>query len=372
MREAWAAGDADAFADLLVKCHLYLPGFPVDDAGEQRLLTRRRGDQTFLLVFTSVEALHEAVAPRTHGWRLTSFAELTRAWPDPAWGLAVSPHTPIGAYLGPEQVRQLAERVPAEPAFHPADEKERAMCAAHQVGDPAVYLDLLVVSDVLVPITALASAEDLARPDFPWRVTYVDGLPTVSVFTSVNRLRESIADEVPTVRASFVRLARAWPGPAYRLAVNPGSAISATFTGSQIPDLVRWAQGLALRQAGSLDSDVSDGSPATPVAVPPDVRSLEVPVTQAEVDRYLVDGYDRVSGVVRSAGTGSDRYGYLVRWYGDVTRTPPGRPVTELVLPHGAHLIKLVVGEEVVLGSYDAELRRWNPSIADILRGFPT
>jgi hypothetical protein len=354
MRQAWDQGDADAFADLLMESPLFLPGFEVDAEGRQRLLTRSRGGQTFLLVFTSVEALREAVGTLTTGWRQTSFAELAAALPDPTWGLAVSPHTPIGAYLGPEQVRAMAAELPDEPVFHAATEKERLMRAAQQEGVPAIYLNLLVVSDVLLAVDGPAVAADLGRPEFPWRVTYVDGLPTVSAFTSPRRVREGFPEGVPTVEVGMVKLVRAWPDPRYRLAVNPGSAIASVFTGAQVPDLLQWAYQVAA---------------SAPVG---DVQPLEVTVAQNAVDLYLGDGYDRVSGPVRAAGTGGDPFGYLVRWYGDPAAVPPGQTVTDLVLPHGAQLIRVTAGEEMVMGSYDAELHRWNPAIADALRGFLT
>ncbi len=361
MQQAWDQGDADAFADLLMSSPLFLPGFEVDAEGRQRLLTRNRDGQTYLLVFTSVEALREAVGTVTTGWRQTSFAELARALPDPTWGLVVSPQTPIGAYLGPEQVRAMAEELPDEPAFHAANEKERMMRAAQQEGVPAIYLNLLIVSDVLLALARPATAGDLGRPDFPWRITYVDGLPTISVFTSPERVRDGFTEAVPTVEVGMVKLVRAWPDPRYRLAVNPGSGISSLFTGAQVADLLLWAHKVAEEAASA-------------TAPPPvtDIRPLEVSVGQDAVNLYLGDGYDKVSGQVRLAGTGGDPFGYLVRWYGDPTGTPPGRSVTDLVLPHGAQLIRVTAGEELVMGSYDAELHRWNPAIADALRGFLT
>lgn len=363
MQDAWDSGDAEAFADLLTESPLFLPGFETDAEGKQRLLTRNRGDQTYLLVYTSVEALREAVGPLTTSWRQTSFGELARAIPDPTWGLVISPHTPIGAYLGPEQIRKMAELLPDEPVFHPADEKERLMRAAQQAGDPAIYLNLLVISDVLLAVGAPAEAADLTRPDFPWRVTYVDGQPTISVFTSALRAREGFDADAPTVEVGLVKLVRAWPDARYRMAVNPGSAISSLFTGSQVPDLLRWAKKLAQERAPGSASE----APAAPV-----VRPLEVSVGSDAVDRYMGDGYDMVSGQVRLPGTGGDQFGYLIRWYGDPAATPPGQSVTNLLLPHGAQLIRVTAGDELVVGSYDAEVHRWYPAIGDALRGFLT
>jgi hypothetical protein len=281
----------------------------------------------------------------------------------------VSPHTPIGAYLGPEQIRQMAESVDGEPAFHAADEKERAMRAAQEIGDPGVYLDLLVISQVLVPLTAPAEPGDIGQAGFPWRVGYVNGLPTISVFTSLPRLRESIAEPVPVVEVSMVSVIRAWPDPAHRLAVNPGSAMEANFTGAQVPDLLHWAQELVIREQRR---HAEGGQPATAAPARPEVRRLELTVAEVEIRRYLVEGRSLVTGVVRLAGTGALDFGHLIRWYGDLEELPASRSVVELALPHGAQLVKVTAGEEAVMGSYDAELRRWNPAIADALRGFLT
>ena len=95
-------------------------------------------------------------------------------------------------------------------------------------------------------------------------------------------------------------------------------------------------------------------------------------MAQHAVNLYLGDGYDKVSGPVRLPGTGGEPFEYRVRWYGDPAVSPPGQSVTDLVLPHGAQLIRVTAGEEMVMGSYDADLHRWNPAIADALRGFLT
>src|SRR5256885_9447473 len=90
LRHAWEREDSALFRRSLAGAPLYLPGFtdggrgtgPVGGAATpQRLLTRRRGERTYLLVFTSPEALYEGIGEVIDGWRLTSVAELSRAWP---------------------------------------------------------------------------------------------------------------------------------------------------------------------------------------------------------------------------------------------------------------------------------------------------
>ena len=245
MRDAMAASDAPGYVRALGSGPLYLPGFEAEPDGRQRLLTRVHEDRTYVLVFTSLEALADAVGVVTGGWRPTTLVDLAAAWPNPEWGLVVSPNTSIGAYLDPEHIAQIAELTTPEPVVPNADERERMMRSAQQAGNPAVYLDLLVTGEVLVPVEAPAAPADLAAPDFPWLVTTVDDQPAVPVFTSAARLREGLPREPGSVRVEFVAVLRAWPDPRYRLAVNPGSALDATFDGAQVPDLLRWAQEVA-------------------------------------------------------------------------------------------------------------------------------
>ncbi|BCY11093.1 SseB family protein [Actinoplanes sp. L3-i22] len=360
LAKAWADDDADTFADVLLACDLYLPGFAEAGDDGQRLVVRERDEQTYVLVYTSVQALHEAMEHVTDGWRRVTFAELAGSWPNERWGLAISPHTPIGAYLGPEQVQELAGEVAAEPAFRPADERERAMRAAQQSGDAEVYLDLLVTSDVLLPVDAPARPGDLRRPGFPWLVRRAAGDATIAVFTSSRRLTEA-GFQGATIRVPLLSVVRAWPGDGYRLTVNPGSAMESAFTGAQVPDLFRWAQELVRRRTP--ETVVSSGKDE-PVA-PPMIR-VQAEITADRAKSLLEQGGARISGTVTAAGPSGIVDGYLVRWH-VAAGTDPG--LAEVTLPHGAQLVRLVSGHEVVVGTYDTELAWWRPSVLNVLRG---
>jgi hypothetical protein len=369
LRYAWEQEDGLLLLRTLAGAPLYLPGFTGGGRGgsaqPQRLLTRVRGDRTYLIVFTSPEALHDGLDEVVDGWRLTSVPELVRTLPDPGWGLAVSPNLPIGAYLGPEQLEALAELVADEPVFHPADADEAVMFRAQRTAAPGTYLDLLVMSEVLLPLAAPAAVGDLGRADFPWRVEVVDDLPTVTVFTSPQRLAEALPDPVPAVRVDMVVLLNAWPDPDWRLSVNPGSAIATVFAGAQVPELLQWARALIVRME----------DPSTVERQPVAVHGTETPVFEvviqpSEVDRYLVDGYDRVGGVAHRAGTAPvPAGGHVVRWRHEAG-TPPeeGGVVRDLAVPSGARLYQVVDGERLV-ATYHAELHRWVPAVADLLRG---
>ncbi|AEV84434.1 hypothetical protein ACPL_3539 [Actinoplanes sp. SE50/110] len=363
LARAWADDDADSFADVLLHADLFLPGFPDDGASGQRLLTRERGGRTFLLVYTSVEALQEAIPAVGVGWRRTTFAELVGSWPNPAWGLAVSPHTPIGAYLDAEQVRLLGEEVAAEPPFAPGGERERAMRAAQRAGDAEVYLDLLVTADVLLPLAGPAGADDLGKPGFPWLVERVDGAATIAVFTSRQRLPDP-ADRPAVVEVPLLSVVRAWPGAAYRMVVNPGSPMVAEFTGAQVPDLWRWAQELVLRRTVPTHKGAVD----VPVAGPR-MRRVQALVDSSRALEWLAAGGGLVTGSVAPAGAAGILDGYLVRWHEDDAGGAATRQVVGLVLPYGAQLVRLVAGHELVVATYDAELSWWRPSIMSVLRG---
>ncbi|MFI1995570.1 SseB family protein [Actinoplanes sp. NPDC020271] len=356
MARAWADGDADAFADVLLACDLFLPGFAESDGDGQRLLTRERDGLTFLLVYTSVEALREATQLIGGGWRRVTFAELAGAWPDDRWGLAVSPHTPIGAYLSPEQLGELFEEVAAEPPFTPADERERAMHAAQQAGDAEVYLDLLVIADVLLPVTGPATPQDLGQPGFPWLTQRPGAEVTIPVFTSAHRLHD-VRPQPEVITVPFMAVVRAWPGDRYRLAVNPGSATAAQFTGAQVPDLLRWAQELVLRRTHE------------PVAAESRMRRVQTQIAADVADRYVTSGGALISGLVCPAGPVDAGDGYLVRWHEDEATGAAGRLATELPLPHGAQLVRLLAGQEVVVGTLDVEVGYWRPSLLTVLRG---
>ena len=260
LRDAWLRDDTVTFLRTLATAPLYLPGFAGGD-NAQRLLTWPHAQRTHLLVFTSPDALYQQLSGVVDGWRLTSVAELARSRPDPEWGVAVSPNTPIGACLDPDELSALADAVASESLFRPANTAEAMMFRARQAGDPAAYLDALVLSSVIVPVAGPANAGDIDRPGFPWLLEGGDGA-TVAVFTSDLRLAEVVSDETPTVRVEMMALVRAWPDRSVALAVDPGSPIASTFTGDQVADLIEWARTFPLRTADrpTAASDV-DGDP---------------------------------------------------------------------------------------------------------------
>jgi hypothetical protein len=64
--------------------------------------------------------------------------------------LAINPNAPIGACLNADELTALAELVAAAPVFHPATAAEAVMLDANNEARPAVYLDALMLSPVLL------------------------------------------------------------------------------------------------------------------------------------------------------------------------------------------------------------------------------
>jgi hypothetical protein len=235
--DAVGAGDLAAMIGILAAARLFLPGFadPGPEGG-QRVLTRDRDSVPYLLAFTSPELMSRVVG--VDDWRQTSLSDLVRDWPDPTWGLAVNPATPIGVLVAPRQLATLVRSPASMAQFEPANEVERLLRDALLAPDGEVLLDVLVTAQVDVPTQSLE----------------LDDVPTVAVFTSPERCAEFLAGagiEVPTVRLDLVAVLKQWPGPEYRLSVNPGSPINFSLPAERIGDLLRHASGLVVRRFGA-------------------------------------------------------------------------------------------------------------------------
>ena len=110
--------------------------------------------------------------------------------------------------------------------WRPSNELEARLCAAVDHGDLESYLSMLRTEPVVVPVTGL--------PDEPgWLVTTVDGLRHVTVFTSHEAMQtHPDARELPKVELTLAEVSKRWPGPRWRLAVNPGLDIAVYLPGS--------------------------------------------------------------------------------------------------------------------------------------------
>jgi hypothetical protein len=226
LQAAVRLGDRAQVMGILATVPLYLPGVPERPGAGQRLFTVNRDNVPYLLVFTSVPTLHRVI--RQDGWRQTSLAELVRAWPTLTggrWGLAINPATPVGVLVLPDQVAGL---LPAVDGVEPANETERALRDALARPDGGALLDVLTGGRVLV----------LAR------AIQVGSVWAVPVFTSPQRCAEFLAllpTPVPVHEWELADIYAQWPGPQYRLAVNPGSSLAFSLSGTMVAALLAQA-----------------------------------------------------------------------------------------------------------------------------------
>ncbi len=105
LAQACHAGDTAACLVLLRGAELALP---LPASGPPAWPTVRAGDTTWLLAFTSVEAMAAAAGGGAGPCRVATLAELAAGWPDPRWRLAVNPGLPAHVELEPGTVARLA------------------------------------------------------------------------------------------------------------------------------------------------------------------------------------------------------------------------------------------------------------------------
>lgn len=265
MADALVQGDRREFFRLLANSELYLPAFAVDRSGAapQRFITITMFDQLYLPVFTSVPGLTTAVGTRVDAYTVTTYPELRRKWPDPAWRLAVNPGAPIDAYLTVEAVQDAALGDVAIPtAAEILEEGQRSgaggdaragvarLSAAIEDRDPDGYFRALLETDVIVPVTRPVSPEQVLEPDFPWLRVSAPGVdadpddrtpcPTIEVFTSVENFRAGYPSPVPSVAVTMLAVVVAWPGDEDQLAIDPRTPMAVTLSGDHVAGLVLW------------------------------------------------------------------------------------------------------------------------------------
>ncbi|MEU9837716.1 SseB family protein [Actinomadura sp. NPDC048032] len=129
LAEARERGDQHGYLELLARATLYLPAPGDPEGGEHQFATARFGDGTFVLAFTSPEAMDRSLQGQAVHHRQASLAELSRRWPHPEWQLAVNPGLPSACYLDanallePEEPRTPTPPVPTD--VHVAGQSSR-------------------------------------------------------------------------------------------------------------------------------------------------------------------------------------------------------------------------------------------------------
>lgn len=239
---AMAGDDRQGFFQVVGAADLYLPQLHGDES-QQQFVTVHAFEQTFLPVFTSVEALAANLGHAIDGYVVTNYSELRRKWPHPDWRVALNPGTPLDAYFGIEAVEGAAtgdtpvptiqdlylgaaedladeERLRAlyEAGDYP-DDREQALLAASAAGDVYGLLERLLDGTVLVPTTRPVPAEQILDDDFPWAYAS-DGV--IEVFAGPTALlRSHPAGAPPHVEVALPFALAMWPEDR-GLRVNPG------------------------------------------------------------------------------------------------------------------------------------------------------
>jgi hypothetical protein len=109
LAEAHAAGDLARCLGLLRVADFALPLSDAAAAGAEPAAWPAMTvmDRTWLMAYTSAQALDTAMGRTGHRFRVVSLAELCAGWPDPSWGLAVNPGIDISFLLEPGTVARL-------------------------------------------------------------------------------------------------------------------------------------------------------------------------------------------------------------------------------------------------------------------------
>jgi hypothetical protein len=267
MRDALARGDVEGYRRVLGSATVSLPvppglGYPGASPDPLPWATGEFDGRTYILAFTSPEALRAAVGADTTAYRPALFADVAHAWPDPRAWLAVDLGTPIQALLDAEGVHMTAWL--GELSGYPVD---AALRAAIRAGDDPAYALALLAADIVVPVRPEASSiADLTDPLFGWwRTETAEGDPVIVVYTSVPRLRADLGqihDDVDHVVVDLGELAAAWPDRETSMAVNPGTPVAGLISGAAVHGLAEWvarAEDAAERAAEAATGDPSMG-----------------------------------------------------------------------------------------------------------------
>lgn len=110
LMQARLAGDDDQILSLLRGTELALPISPAaaDGLEPPRWATAGTPEQTFLLAYTSVEAMQAGTNGEAQHCRVAALPEIMAGYPDPRWALAVNPGLPIEVLLPSQLVARLA------------------------------------------------------------------------------------------------------------------------------------------------------------------------------------------------------------------------------------------------------------------------
>ncbi|MEV0839344.1 hypothetical protein AB0I55_07265 [Actinocatenispora sera] len=246
LRLAVERDDDRGYFELLLDAPLYLPSAAVDaDAAAPRFATVTVDGGVHLVAFTG----EPAPAPRGAGWRVTTYQDLARSWPDPSWRLVVDPGTPIEAYLPAPSAEEVdgTVRLPARPdptaaatePFRPLNALEAALYEAVAADDRDAIFAALAADGAVVWMATGTGDLRPTDPGYVWPVVPLDDGRAVCVYTAPRRAADALGEQVEVAPVELAEVAAAWPDRTYRLVVDPGGPLAVTVPGFVLSTLVR-------------------------------------------------------------------------------------------------------------------------------------
>ncbi|TDB83093.1 SseB family protein [Actinomadura sp. KC216] len=317
LAEARERGDQHGYLDLLARAALYLPAPGDAGAADHQFATARFGDGTFVLAFTSPEAMDHSLQGQAAHHRKASLAELARGWPHPEWRLAINPGLPSASYLDANAL--------LEPAEHPEPARAEPARAEPEPEAPPGGFDTVRTAPSLPESPSPPPAEPLEPSGVP------EGSETPTSPLGAPPPRDAgpstgergPADGTP----QFTIMQKAVRPEHVRHYLDGGYDLVAGQV-HRVEDVAAMATPEALINGLGL---VYEGSPFTPADA--ELFVIRWPAVKPPLFR-------RSHPPVGGQGV-------------------PGFRIESQRLPHGAGLYRLAAGTEWLVASYDADLRRW-------------
>ncbi|TYK46284.1 SseB family protein [Actinomadura decatromicini] len=397
LTEARERGDQSGYLELLARAVLYLPAPGEPGAGGHQFATAQFGDGTFVLAFTSPEAMDRSLQGQAVHHREASLSELARRWPHPEWQLAINPGLPSASFLDakalfePEEPRPAAAPTPPAPTdVHVAGASVRSPSRGRTGGAAGERR----AAAPKAPSPPESPAPQRAEPRPPSAVRAASQPPTR-----------------PPAPPAPPPSPRETPSDPQGLPVTPtlehGPSVTARdvvadrpASPQRTPDAPSPGGG---QEKTSLTRQQTVPFPREHLFVEgtAQVVVMQKVVRPEHVQHYLEGGYDLVAGYVHRLqdvaemktpaamihGLGllyegspfapTDEEVFAIRWpavkpplfrrpLGGSERTSADGPaipefkIESQRLPHGAELYRIVAnGPETLVASYDADYRRW-------------
>ncbi|MFC5181672.1 SseB family protein [Actinomadura harenae] len=312
-------GDQEGYLDLLARATLYLPTpGAADGDGGRHFATAQFGGGTFVLAFTSPEAMDRSLRGQAVHHQTSTVSDLVRDWPHPDWRLAVNPGLPSASYLDTNTLPKTP--VPTAPiaapggAVRPPDPSDRHVAGRSRAA----------AAPAPPQVTRLERLPQATRPDAVSQVTRPDAIPQVT-------RPEPVPAPVVVMMQKVLR-------PEHVTHYLDGGYDLVAGYVHRLQDVAELTRPERLVQALGLES------PGAPF--------------EAGMDAVHVIRWPALkSTLFRSPPSGEEQ-------------APSGAPVAEFKvdsqrLPHGAEMHRLArEGRPTLVAVYDADLRRWRIRLA--------